>query len=184
MMFVANHQWILIVAMFMPLALLCYIMCNPTVAREFPKNYVLLGVFTLCIGFTTGITCAAYETRSVAIAAGITAVTVIGLVAFAMQTTYDFSGMGPYMFVFFLVFFGVSIVMMFLPYSRPVEIIYAAIGALLFSMYIVYDTQLIAGGKHQACRFSVDDYVFAALNLYLDIINLFIMLLRLFGDRR
>ncbi len=33
-------------------------------------------------------------------------------------------------------------------------------------------------------QISPDDYVFAALNLYLDIVNLFLYLLRLFGDRR
>ena len=69
-------------------------------------------------------------------------------------------------------------------YARWLEVIYAGCGTLLFSFYIVYDTQLIVGGKHNAIRFSIDDYVFAALNLYMDIINLFIMLLRLFGERR
>ena len=33
-------------------------------------------------------------------------------------------------------------------------------------------------------QLSPDDYVYAAINLYLDIINLFLYLLRLFGDRR
>jgi len=39
------------------------------------------------------------------------------------------------------------------------------------------------GGKHQKVQFGVDDYVFAALNIYLDIINLFISLLQLMGSR-
>ena len=59
---------------------------------------------------------------------------------------------------------------------------FAAIGACVFSLFIVYDTQLILGGNH-AQQFGIDEYVFAALNLYVDIIQLFLMLLRLFGNR-
>ena len=57
---------------------------------------------------------------------------------------------------------------------------YAAVGALLFMVYIVYDTQLMMGGKH---KYSIDpeEYIFAALNLYLDIINLFLYILTLIG---
>ena len=47
-----------------------------------------------------------------------------------------------------------------------------------------YDTQLIVGGAHKKHQFGVDDYVFAALNIYLDIINLFLLLLQLLQDRR
>ena len=77
-----------------------------------------------------------------------------------------------------------SLIMAFTPYSRNMEIVYSGMGACLFSFYIIYDVQLIAGGKHQAHRFGVDEYVFAALNLYMDIIQLFLHLLRLFGERR
>ncbi len=44
--------------------------------------------------------------------------------------------------------------------------------------------QLVVGGKHNKYRIGVDDYVFAALNIYLDIINLFLYLLQLLSDRR
>lgn len=51
-------------------------------------------------------------------------------------------------------------------------------GALIFSMYIVYDTQMMMGGSHKY-SISPEEYVFAALNLYLDIINLFLYLLKI-----
>ena len=62
--------------------------------------------------------------------------------------------------------------------------LYAGMGAMLFSMYIVYDTQLIMGGKSRQFQYSLDDYCIAALNIYVDIIQLFLYLLQLFGDRR
>lgn len=183
-LFIQNNIALLYVAMFMPLALVCYISCNPAAAREFPKNYLILFALTLCMGLTVGVICSVYTTQSVAMVFGMTCLIVFGLVAFASQTKYDFSGMGPYLYCAFLVLFFTSFIMLFTGYSRTFELIYAGAGTLIFSFYIVYDTQLIVGGKHQAQRFSIDDYVFAAINLYLDIINLFIMLLRIFGERR
>ena len=50
-------------------------------------------------------------------------------------------------------------------------------GALLFSCYIVADVQLAMGGHKVAL--SPDEYVFCSLNIYLDVINLFLQLLRL-----
>ena len=64
--------------------------------------------------------------------------------------------------------------------SRITIICYASAGALIFSMYIVYDTQLMMGGKHKY-SLSPEEYIFASLSLYLDIINLFLYLLSIFG---
>jgi FtsH-binding integral membrane protein len=63
-------------------------------------------------------------------------------------------------------------------------IIYSGIGALLFSAYLIFDTQMIIGGKRDRyMEFSVDDYVPAAISLYIDIVQLFIYMLQIFGDR-
>lgn len=70
----------------------------------------------------------------------------------------------------------------FAPVPHGIRLVYACLGVLLFSFFIVYDTQLIVGGAHKHA-FDIDDYCFAALNLYLDIINLFLFLLQIFGAR-
>ena len=57
---------------------------------------------------------------------------------------------------------------------------YGSIGALIFSLYIVYDTQLMMGGKHKYAL-SPEEYIFAALNIYLDVINLFRYILLIVG---
>lgn len=93
--------------------------------------------------------------------------------------------MGPYLagaliaMVIFMVgvsFFGIG--------NSPLQKGIAGIMVLLFTFYIIYDTQLMLGEfKGHKVQFGVDDYVFAALNLYLDILNLFLYLLQLFGSR-
>ena len=90
--------------------------------------------------------------------------------------------MGSYLFVILLVFILFGIVAMFFPNIPIVRKVYAGIGALIFSLYLVYDTQLMMGGKHKY-SLSPEEYIFASLNLYLDIVNIFIYILSLFGDR-
>ena len=57
---------------------------------------------------------------------------------------------------------------------------YGSLGALVFSLYIVYDTQLMMGGKH---KYALDpeEYIFAAINLYIDFIQLFRFILMIVG---
>lgn len=60
--------------------------------------------------------------------------------------------------------------------------VYSCLGALLFAFYLVYDTQLLIGGNHKL-SISPEEYVFAALTLYLDIVNIFMYILSIIGNR-
>ena len=60
-----------------------------------------------------------------------------------------------------------------------VNTIYSVFGAMLFSFYIIYDTQMIMGGRHKKFSFTVDDFVVASISLYLDIINLFLYMMEI-----
>ena len=57
----------------------------------------------------------------------------------------------------------------------------SAILVVFYGLYLIYDTQLIAGGRQHSL--SYDDYIVGALLIYVDIMMLFLELLRLFGDR-
>ena len=66
--------------------------------------------------------------------------------------------------------------------SSVVEMAYAIVFAVIYSIYILIDTQLIMGGR--SVELSLDNYVLGAMMLYIDIIGLFLKLLRIMGDRR
>lgn len=51
--------------------------------------------------------------------------------------------------------------------------------ALLFSAYLVYDIQMVLGNKQYAC--SPDEYVFASVQIYLDVVMLFLQILSIVG---
>ena len=57
--------------------------------------------------------------------------------------------------------------------------IYACLGALVFSIYLIYDTQLVVGKG--TFSYSLDDAYLAAIQLYLDVINLFLFILQILG---
>ena len=112
-------------------------------------------------------------------AVGITAVICFALTMFALQTKYDFTGMGTYLFIAVIVLMLFGILTIFF-HDRIVIIVYSSFGALLFSFYLVYDTQLMLGGNHKV-SISPEEYIFASLNLYLDIVNIFIYILTIIG---
>jgi FtsH-binding integral membrane protein len=58
----------------------------------------------------------------------------------------------------------------------------AVLFALVYSLYIIVDTQLILGGKNK--ELSLDDYVLGSVILYTDIISLFLKLLQILGKKK
>lgn len=79
---------------------------------------------------------------------------------------YDFSGMAPFLFGGLMALIATGLVGIFVPFSKTVDLVYAAGGCVIFSGYIVYDTYLINK------KLSPDEYILGAISLYLDFINL------------
>mmetsp|Transcript_10824 Transcript_10824/g.18956 ORF Transcript_10824/g.18956 Transcript_10824/m.18956 type:complete len:233 (+) Transcript_10824:87-785(+) len=178
-----NRQYLQLAMILSLVSVLSVTCCCQGLARQVPWNYFFLFLVTVCEAVIVGFISALYTTTSVLMAVALTSIIFIGLTMYAMTTETDFTGMGGYLMAFLLGMIGVSFLMMFFPATPLTQKLMAGAGAVLFSCYIVFDTQLICGGKHEV-SFGIDDYVFAALTIYLDIINLFLYLLQLFGDRR
>lgn len=151
--------------------------------RQYPYNLVILAMFTALEAVSVGFFCAMYEVQSVLFCLAATATIAGVLTLFAFKTKVDTTSLGGYLRAMSLSLFFIGLAGIFLRVPL-LQVAYSIGGAILFSGYIVYDTQLIVGGKHQEKRFSIDDYVLAALNLYMDLIRLFMFLLRLFGEQR
>jgi len=150
------------------IALFCY-------KQRHPYNMILLGVFTLVEAYTIGVVCAIYTSQDngflVVEAAGITMTIFLGLTLFTCFSKIDFSfmGAGLYMCLHVLIFWGLFQWL----FGWHTGAIYSLFGSILFSGYIIYDTFLIMK------KYNYDQYIQAAIQLYLDIINLFLHILRL-----
>ncbi|AVK81963.1 membrane protein [Campylobacter fetus subsp. testudinum] len=169
--YIKTFSWMLLIVEFALLFGLMFSKKNPSLAL------VMLFGFTFVSGLTLGPVLNTY------IGAGMghiitqaflmTTVAFGGLTVFAFNTKKDFSVMGKMLFITLIVIVVASLLNLFFQ-SAILATVVAAVGAILFSAYILYDTQMIIRGGY-------DSPVLAAVALYLDILNLFISLLQLLG---
>ncbi|RWS12393.1 lifeguard-like protein [Dinothrombium tinctorium] len=181
-LFARNNPWLLILSLVIAFGSMITLACCE-VHRSFPTNFICLGLFTLAESFMLMAVGATTKPEIVLWAVIITAVVCIALTIFAFQTKIDFTVFNGIMFVLLIVLMVMGIIMMFIEWSRVLHLVYAGLGAFIFSAYLVIDTQMIIGGSHKY-QFSPEDYVFAAITLYVDIINLFLMILTILQASR
>jgi protein lifeguard len=120
--------------------------------------------------------------NAVLLAAGITTFIVAGLSLYALQTKYDFTTAGGMLTGALIALIVVSFIGLFIPHIKVVELLVSGGGAFLFSAFLVVDIQKLMDGHR--VQISPDDYILAALNLYLDILNLFVYILRFINASR
>ncbi|WVQ83637.1 hypothetical protein IAT38_005779 [Cryptococcus sp. DSM 104549] len=141
-----------------------------------PANLILLGLFTMFEATMIGLATSYYESRIVLQALFITLGVFTGLTLFTFQTKYDFSSFAPFLFVGIWGLITAYFVQMFLPFNANLDLGIACFSTVLFSGYVLYDTQQIMK------RLSVDEAILGALTLYLDFLNLFMSVLRVLNN--
>lgn len=172
-MWLLSHMWVYYVTVFGSLGFLVACIWKQ---NSYPLNMALLGAFTVCQGVAIGTVCSLMDSKVVLQAVAITLVLFFGLTLFAFQTKYDLTSMAGVLSACLWGLIGVGLVGMFVPFSSAVELIYSGIGALVFSGYILVDTQMIIR------KFHPDQVIPAAINIYLDVLNLFLYILRILNE--
>ena len=160
-----------------------FMSCFSNICRKYPQNYVLFSLFTIFMSYILSFTTINYDNGTILLAIGTTLSISIALSIYAIQTKYDFTNIGAYLVVLVVGLIVATIINIFIQNTIFTKII-ATIGIIVFSCFIVYDVQLIVGGKHRRYSYDIDDYIFATINISLDIINLFLYILELFGGSR
>ncbi|TMS10682.1 Protein lifeguard 1 [Larimichthys crocea] len=179
--FVRVNMWTYLVSYVIFFVSVCVISCCGSVRRRHPWNLVALSVLTLSMSYMVGMIASFHDTDSVVMAVGITAVVCFTVVIFSLQTKYDFTSCHGVLFVCLIVLILFGLLCIFIR-NKILHIVYAGLGALLFTCFLAVDTQLLLGNKELAL--SPEEYVFAALNLYTDIINIFLYILAIIGRAR
>jgi len=182
-LYVRRNMWIFYAALVATIVCIISMVCCTSVRRKSPTNFIFLGIFTACEGILLGVVASQYETEAVLIAVCATAAVALALTLFAFQTKYDFTTCGGMLLVVLVIFVVAGLLMSFMPVNRYAFIGIGCAGAIIFGLYLVYDTQLMMGGTHKY-SLSPEEYIFASLNLYLDIINLFLYILMIVGGAR
>lgn len=142
--------------------------------------------FSVAMGLSLSYIFLAYTGTSVARVFFITAGVFGSMSLYGYTTKKDLTGMGSFLFMGLIGLILASVVNIFLK-SSGLEFAISAIGVLIFTGLTAYDTQKIKhmyfqlGGHSDA---TAKTAIMGALTLYLDFINLMVMLLRFMGDRR
>ena len=146
--------------------------------RKAGINMILLFGFT----FVSGLTIVPLLSHTLGMPGGasivanafiLTTVAFGGLSVFAMNTKRDFSAMGKMLFITLIVIVVAGIINIFF-HSPILQLAIAGISSILFSAFILYDTQNIIRGAYETP-------IEGAIALYLDFLNLFISLLQILG---
>ncbi len=170
---VPQHPFIMMIAMFAPLIMAL------KARHSFPQNLLLVFLFTFAEGIFLAPYLAFAESRTPGItgqAAVLTLSTFGVLSLYAARSKRDFSAWGSFFTVGLWVLIASSLLGFFFP-STIGSLWIAAGTVLVFSGLLVFDTWRIL----RSGQFGPDDYVPAAVSIYLDLLNMFLAIMRLLG---
>ena len=178
-----DNIWIYVFFVLFAITLQIIMIFFREVARLVPANYIILGLFTICESYFVAFICQCFcydgytnsfsqdSYRALGAAAGMTLGLVAGITTYAWTTKTDFTVAMGFIWVFGMTFMMLSLFAIFF-YNFIFEMLWCALGVLLFGIYLIIDTQLILGkGRYYL---SIEDYILGAMILSVDIFILFI----------
>ncbi|WNG31857.1 Bax inhibitor-1/YccA family protein [Cystobacter fuscus] len=179
-MMVAQFRWVFLIAQLG----LVFALSGLAPRLSAPVAGALFLVYSVLTGLTFSVLFYVYTGGSIANAFLMSAGTFGAMSVFGAVTKKDLSGWGTFLFMGLIGVVIASVVQIFVQNSM-LNFVLGCAGVVLFAGLAAYDTQKLremhaAEGYKSATSASIN----GALVLYLDFINLFISLLRLFGDRR
>ena len=153
-------------------------------AMSLSKARTVFYVFAGLMGMSLSSILLVYDGASVARAFFITAGAFAGLSLYGYTTKRDLGPIGAFLIIGLFGLILASLVNMFVG-SQGMEFMISIVGVLIFAGLTAYDTQKIKNMYLASDSYGVAQRksIHGALALYLDFINMFLMLLRLFGNR-
>jgi FtsH-binding integral membrane protein len=179
--YASAFKWVVI---FAPLAMVFYLSMRIS-SMSLNAAQISFWVFSALMGASISSIFLVYAGESIARVFFITAASFGALSLWGYTTSKDLSGWGSFLFMGLIGIIIASLVNLFIG-STALQFAVSVIGVLVFAGLTAYDTQQIKEMYYASDDSSVAGRkaVMGALRLYLDFINLFLMLLSLFGDRR
>lgn len=158
------------------LVLFLILVCFRNLSKSVPYNYIFLLGITLSEALSCSIVSACYSFEIVAISLFLTMISTLTITFYACTTKNDFSYLRIILLIIVSQLFMVGLISVLFR-IKIIYMFYTFLSTIMVGIYLVYDTQLIMGKFGYA--YSVDDYIFATLEIYIDIIRLFLLILRI-----
>ncbi|XP_047507173.1 protein lifeguard 4-like [Pieris napi] len=170
--FIHSNEWMVLIAFILSMGTLLALIVK---RREYPTNLYLLAGFTVVQAYTIGVVVSYFDTFIVLQALGLTFTVVLALTLFTFNTKRDFSFVGYGLVAGLSVLIIGGIIQIFLQ-SSAFEIALSFTGAVFFGLFLIFDTQQLM------TTLSPEEYILATINLYMDILNLFLYILRILNE--
>ena len=146
------------------------------------KSIIGYVAYTILTGITISMTLAMYSTADVALALLTAAGTFIGMSVVGLVTKKDLSAMGHAMYSLLIGALIAILLNVFILKSQPVDLFISLGMVVIFAGLTAYDNQKIKVLYQQKGEVGASNLaIYCALTLYLDLVNLFLSLLRIFG---
>ena len=152
-------------------------LCCENLLRKTPSKYIIYSLFVLGVSYSLGITSLYIKSDILYISIIVTTGTTTSLILYSFIATTDFTEYYTYVVAIFMSLIFIGIVNIFFN-NTIIQVIISGGGALVFACFIVFDMQMILGQKHIKYKYSIDDFILAAMSLYLDVINMFLYIIQ------
>jgi FtsH-binding integral membrane protein len=174
-------RWVL---MLLPLGLV-FLLSFRAYKMSVSATQIAFWLFAAAMGASLSTLGLVYAHESIARVVFISAATFGALSLYGYMTRQDLSGLGSFLFMGLIGIVLAGLVNLFLQ-SSALQFAISVIGVLVFAGLTAYDTQRIKDGYYEVMHdasLAGKSSIMGALNLYLDLINMFVSLLHLFGNR-
>jgi uncharacterized protein len=181
LIYVSPLKWVIMLA---PLAFVFFLSFR-IYKMSVPAAQIAFWTFAGVMGLSLSSIFLVYTGQSISQVFFVTAAAFGGLSLYGYTTKRDLSAWGTFLFMGVIGVVIASLVNLFLQ-SSALQFAISVIGVLVFAGLTAYDTQRIKDGYYEVmgdATAMTKGAIMGALNLYLDFINLFVMLLQLFGKR-
>ncbi|CAG4920836.1 protein lifeguard 4-like [Colias croceus] len=170
--FIHSNEWMVFIAFILSMVTLFALIAK---RRDYPANLYLLAGFTVIQAYTIGVVVSYFDTFIVLQALALTFTVVFALTLFTFNTKRDFSFVGYGLVAGLSVLIIGGLIQIFLQ-SSAFEVALSFTGAIFFGLFLIFDTQQLM------TTLSPEEYILATINLYMDILNLFLYILRILNE--
>ena len=114
--------------------------------RKVPDNYILLTIFTVSEAYIVAFICATVKDREIVLTAALlTTAIVVGITVYSLLSSTDFTSCGAFLFMIGFALMGFGLVCAIFGFRLP--LFYCVCVVIFFGLYLIFDTQMVLGGK-------------------------------------
>lgn len=179
--FMLDNPKLIWIALAISFATIIVLACYRNILKKIPFNYILLFVFTCSFSYFLGAIAAATDSKIVLFAGGFTVGITLAISAYACLTKTDLTRKG-YVLSGLATVILMMVILSIVFRSNFLNVVYSGLIGAFFLLLLAYNIQRLVGRYEN--QYSLDDYIVAALDLYIEIAQIFLVIVGLSKSSR